>query len=204
MTVYSNVGSGGAKCGGFAIVPDPLVVLVGVSKIDVTSFKLTFRSQRVPPVTFRVFNQGTLVQTIVSASGTGSCVITVGNGESPFVEILDDPSLIPHYAAPGRLTLNWRRMAGASNYNINEWIDSEWVTLQTQPEDIGNSLFLSPWLEDSTTYQWQVVPLDSAGNSGTPIEITTLIVRHPDAPNVAYTYNGATTKTVTLAQIVSA
>lgn len=49
---------------------------------------------------------------------------------------------------------------------------------------------LSPRLTDLTTYAWRVVPIDDAGNDGSPQYVgSELIVRTPDAPNFVVTFD---------------
>lgn len=192
---YSDTASGGVKLGGKGRVPDPIVVITSIDRVDVATFKLSFRSQRVPPVSFRVFREGRLLQSITSQSGTGQVFLPVGSGESPFVEILDSPSLRPHPAYSGRLSLHWRRIANAVRYVVQENVSGVWTDRFTFLEaGQGNAIFLTRWLEDVTTHQFRVVPYDAGGASGTPLSFSALMVRHPDVPNVSFDYDAGTGK----------
>ena len=57
----------------------------------------------------------------------------------------------------------------------------------------------SRFLEDSASHRFRVVPVGANGNDGTPREFLVLMVRVPDPPAVAYTYNGTPANTVTIA-----
>jgi hypothetical protein len=196
MTVYTNVGSGGAVVGGFAQTNDTEVIITAINQIDILHYQILYRSQRVPPVTFTFYLAGQQVgQPIVSNSGTGEMRVTIPAGGSPFFEVIDHG--IPHFAAPGMMTLNWRQIQNAAQYEIQQLEGITWTTLQTQPElGLGNGLYQTAWLEDETTYDFQVVPLDAANNPGTPIGWDVTVVRHPDVPDVTYTLNGNMTITI--------
>ncbi|HET6325802.1 MAG TPA: hypothetical protein VFG04_14085 [Planctomycetaceae bacterium] len=199
MTVYTNIGSGGIKCGSFAQTNDTQVIMTAINQIDASLWQIKFRSQRVPPVTFTCYVAGQQVGTpIVSPTGTGEIRVAIAPGSSPFIEIIDHG--IPHYAAPGICTLNWREIQNSQAYQVQQLIGSTWTTLQTVPEKgKGNSLFQTAWLNDQQTYDFQVVPIDAANNPGTPIGWDITIVRHPDVPNVTYTLNNNGTITIAAA-----
>jgi hypothetical protein len=162
-----------------------------IQRIDEIAFLVTWTSDQPTPVTFRVYSQGVLVQTIVSTDGTGSYILTVGAGESPFFEVLDMACQNPSIAFPGRITLNWLAVSGAVAYSVQELVGT-W-TERMRISDLGQGVFtfLTRWLEDSETHSFQIVPVDSAGDFGTPIPVTFLQVRHPDVPNVTYSLNGS-------------
>lgn len=54
---------------------------------------------------------------------------------------------------------------------------------------------VTPMLEDDTLYEFQVVPVDEFGNSGTPLDLgDERIVRWPDVQSLTPSYNGGTQK----------
>lgn len=176
--------------GGTGLPNDPVVVITNVSVLNPTTYLVQFRTQRAGSVTFSVYREGTLLKSVPStATGTGQIVLTIADGDSPYFEILDDPNQKPHPAYPGHLSLNWRLIGGASTYEVQEYLSGSWSTEITIAEDGSNNhIFLTRWLEDSETHQFQVVPIDSTGNAGTPISYSSETVRHPDAPDVDYTF----------------
>jgi hypothetical protein len=200
MATYNETMAGGAVGGGVSFLPDPQVIYTAFARLDLTLYKLSFRSQRVPPVTFRIFQEGRLVKTIDSASGSASLTLTIGIGETPFIEVLDQPNMVPYPAFSEDLTLHWREMAGAASYQVQQYNGSSWDTLRTIPDDPDqeNYSFVTAPLEDVTTYQFQVVPLDSTGAAGTPVGFTVEQVRTPDIPKVSYEYGGASSPTLTI------
>ncbi len=201
MATFTQAMSGGVTLDGKWTTNDPVVVITSIVQQDLTSFKIAFRSQRTPPVSFRVVREGDTITSFTSSTGNGSVVLTVGSGESPYFEILDNDNQRPHDAYSGDATLQWRVIEGASSYAVQEFIDSEWTTEQTVTEDgTNNHLFVTRWLEDSQLHQFQVVPIDASGHAGTPITRTIDMVRTPDVPSVSYTFN-AMTGTVTIAAV---
>lgn len=170
-----------------------------VQPIDATSFRLTWTSDETAPVPFRVYVGGRLVSSWESPTQAGEIILTVPAGDAPFIEVLDKACDIPAIAFSGRITLQWSSITGAANYRIEEYVDSVW-TERNVITDNGDGVFtwLSRWLEDVTTHQFRIVPISTAGNEGTPIEKTVFMVRHPDPPDVEYTYNGSSTPTITI------
>ena len=53
--------------------------------------------------------------------------------------------------------------------------------------------FVTPVLDDLTNYWWRIVPVDTAGNQGSPILLgPDYVVRKPDPPDYTATYSQAT------------
>lgn len=170
-----------------------------VEPIDLTTFKLSFTSNATPPIPFRVYMGGALIASWTAPTTAGEINLTIPEGDSPFVEVLDTACQNPEIAFPGRVTLQWTTVSGAGSYRIDEYVDSVWTARATLTDNgEGSFSWISRWLEDVTTHQFRVVPISSALNEGTPISLPILMVRHPDPPSVEYTYDGSVDKTVTI------
>lgn len=164
-----------------------------IVQIDATLFSLSFTTDQPLPATLRVYREGTQINTIVTTSGKATVLLTIGVGESPFVEVLDMACQNPSIAFPGHMTLNWLSISGATSYTVQEFVGAAWTTRQTILDD-GSGVFtwLTGWLTDVTNHQFQIVPVDGSGTSGTPIGFSAIMVRHPDSPNPGYTYSNST------------
>lgn len=160
-----------------------------ISQNSPLSFLVKFTSDQTPPVTFSIYLSGNLVSTITSSTGSGSASFTVGSNESPFLEVLDYSGL-PHPAFPGKFSLHWREWAGASEYLVQQYIGSTWTTVATVPDSPNSEsyTYTTGWLSDETTYQFQVIAVDAAGNQGTPLGFTFTEIRNPNPPSVSYAY----------------
>ncbi len=166
---------------------------------DSTTFLLEWTSDETTPVPFRVYIDGQEVGAFDSADGSGSFVVTAGSGESVFIEVLDKACSVPSIAFSGRMRINWQAVVGASTYRVEEFVAAVWTARQTITDrGEGAFEFVTRFLEDVTTHQFRVIPIDAAGNEGTAISFTSLMVRHPTPPSVSYVYNGAGTPTVTI------
>lgn len=146
---------------------------------------------------YRVCLDGVLVSTQLAASFELS---VPAGGVVPIVEVLDVAALPISPAFPGYLILGWNLDSDAAQYRVEENVASVWTSRGTFPADPT-----SPWqsystalLADETTANWRVVPIDAAGNDGTLVTFTALMVRYPDVPAPTYAYNGSGPKTVTL------
>lgn len=147
----------------------------------------------------------------VGMTTSGSRVLQMPQGERGRIDVLDtiDPDFDPVANAPAgypsRRTLVFNRSldAGVAGYRVEESIDAggTWTAINLiahNPRAWSYSM-LTEELTDLGSYIWRVVPVDQAGNDGTPANLASeLIVRNPDPPNFTATFDPATTK-VTLA-----
>jgi hypothetical protein len=166
-------------------------------QIDEMAWRIRWTSDVTPPVTFKVFIEGVLASPdgIVSHDGAGSWVLSVPPGEFPFFEVLDT-DCIPSIAFSGHLLLQWYG-TGNHSYRVEKYNGASW-DLQEILVDDGRGYFSwrSPWLADVTVHTYRIVPVSSANNQGTPLSLVSLMVRHPDSPNVEVTYNGDILQTI--------
>lgn len=170
-----------------------------VSPVDLTTIKMGFVSSLTPPIPFRVYSGGALIASWSAPTTAGEILLTIPPGDAPFVEVLDVACANPKVAYPGRITLQWTAVSGAARYRIDEYVASVWTERSTLADNgEGSFSWVSRWLEDVTTHQFRIVPISSAANEGTPITQTVLMVRHPNPPDVEYTYDGAVDQTVTI------
>jgi hypothetical protein len=170
-------------------------------QIDVTAWRIRWTSDLPTPVTFRVFIEGVLVSGdagLISDDGTGEWILFIPPGEFPFFEVLDTPCL-PSLAFSGHIDLQWYGF-GNQSYRVEKYIGGNWTMQETIPDDSrGYYTWRTPWLEDVTIHEYQIVPVSLSGNDGTPLSLVCLMVRHPDSPAVTATYNGSTLKTIHIA-----
>ena len=121
------------------------------------------------------------------------------SGEGLVIEVQADAGRLPVSAFPARLTLCWYAAADAEHYRIEEYVGTTW-TLRARLRDRGQGYFT--WntrpLEDETTHQFRIIPVGDNGNQGTALTFSCLMVRHPDPPQVGYSYSN-TTHAVTIA-----
>ena len=122
-------------------------------------------------------------------------------GEEFIVEIFDTVDDAPLARHPGRITLQWREVADAAYYLVEEYVGGEWVE-RKRIYVHGEAIFLwrSGFLADATTHQFRVTPVGTNGNSGTPKEFSVLMVRYPSPPPVDYSYSNSTHKVTLTAQ----
>jgi hypothetical protein len=92
---------------------------------------------------------------------------------------------------PARRILWWIRSLATDvdYYRIDHRKDAgDWTAVATVPRDRErwDYQWTTGRLDDLTDYQWRVVPVDTAGNDGTPVAtVAETIVRHPDG--ITYT-----------------
>jgi hypothetical protein len=167
-----------------------LITAYTQSATSPVSFKLSFTSNATPPISFRIFVGGVLKKSFTSNAQSASTNITVGAGSSPYIEVLDDDTMIPHPAFPSTFTLAWRQWQGAASYVVQVQNGLSWTTLMTIPDNPNteNYSYTTAALDDETSYTFQVIPEDAAGNQGTPLSFPMTEVRAPDVPSVGYTW----------------
>lgn len=143
---------------------------------------------------FYVYKDGALVTKTFAEMWT----FRLAPGEDPLISIRDD-STPPGYTWPGRIYLSWYPDPDASYYLIEEEIESVFTEVARIPETgLGYHRWLTQWLPDGYKTVWRITPVDVAGNSGEPLDFKYTQVRHPDTPDVEYSYSEITgTVTIT-------
>jgi len=119
---------------------------------------------------------------------------SVAPGEQARVEVIDtlDPGFDAIAGAPAsysaRRTIYWvaSLAADVEAYRVEQQAEGgDWESLGLILATPGQWTYwtLSPRLDDLTEYTWRIVPIDLAGNDGSPVVIDEeLVVRTPDAP----------------------
>lgn len=137
---------------------------------------------------------------------TASPVYTFGvePGEQLRVEVIDtnDPDMDPIKAAPAgypaRRTLYWVRTTATDVdfYRVEQKEGAgDWTSIGRVYHSEARWVYslLTGVLTDLASYQFRVVPVDRAGNDGTPVTLDAeTVVRSPDAPDFTASYDGGT------------
>lgn len=183
-----------------------------ISDGDPAFWRLDFASD-VPNATFRIYLNGVRVGTRAGTeeppgSGndvTGFFVLSVPEGSSPVIDVLDDDTAAAPDGNPDYVTLVWYSPGGPLSaatvdyYRIDENIGSIWTETAYVPDTgAGYFTWTSEPLADGVTHQFRVVPVGQNGNPGTAVTFLMLVVRYPDPPAVTYAFNPGT-GTVTIA-----
>lgn len=166
---------------------------------DTMCWRVSWTSTETAPVTFRVFRDGQQISSFTSPDQSGEITVSVPPGEHVVIDVLDTASQVPAKVFPARMTVHWESVSDAVKYRVEEFVASVW-TLRQEIVDSGAGAYtwLSRDLEDVTTHQFRVIPVDAADNQGTALTFSTLMVRYPAPPDVTFSYDGAGPKTVTI------
>jgi len=170
------------------------VTIATPEQIDAQNWRVTWTSDVEDP-TYYVRRDGELIAT----TSQTAMFFFVESGESLSLEVLDDADEVAAAGYPGRITLTWGDVAATDHYRVEEYVAAAW-TLRTTVTDDGSKYFTwnSRYLEDCTTHQFRIIPVGTNGNQGTALTLTVLMVRHPDVPDVTYSYDSGDAK-VTIA-----
>ena len=166
------------------------VTIETVQRVDSRSVRLTWSSGLGTP-TFYIWIDGTFAYETPLEQGT----FAVRPGEAVVIDVFDASTDEPDAAYPGRLLLGWWPSDDVDYYRIDEYYSAAW-TERVRINDNGEGFFtwLTRFLEDVTSHQFRIVPVGTDGNEGTATALTSLMVRHPDPPDVSYAYSSGTTK----------
>jgi hypothetical protein len=153
------------------------------------AWRLTWSSD-LPNPTFRVYRDGVLVETTTVAT----TVISVSLGQTPHIEVSDDVTDVLDDAYPDHLILTWGRSATAASFRVDEHVDDDWVRRGTLTAEAGRTYyeFRTAKLADDTEHTFRIVPVSSVGVDGDAVEHVVLMVRRPDPPLLAATYDDDT------------
>jgi len=141
------------------------------------------------------------------ASGTlASHCFALPVGRSARLAVIDttdadfDPVANAPDGWPAWRSLFWVRSldSGVDYYRIDQKLDAgDWSAVGRVAAVAGqwSYSYETGQLADLGTYTWRIVPVDAAGNDGTPTEIgPEKIVRTPDAPEFTATFDEGSTK----------
>ncbi len=151
------------------------------------SWKLKYSSDLPEPM-FYIYLDGVLI----AETQQTEYDIAVNLDEVSLIEILDDPDTPPMQVFPGKARLGWFFVKGTDYYRVDEYINEAWIERRRLPENNGYLRWESRFLEDGQTHLFQVVPVGTDGNEGTPKQFAVLMVRRPDVPDVEYTHDDET------------
>lgn len=147
-------------------------------------------STDVPGATVYVYRNGELW--LSSATQTTQTFV-VEPGEHILLEALDDAATEPAGAYGGRARIEWMGATGVGYYSVEEYVSGTWQERARISNRVGQQLvYRTPVLTDGSTAQWRVTGYDAAGVGGTPAAYTFAVVRWPDIPEVAGTYDSGT------------
>jgi hypothetical protein len=170
-----------------------------IIQVDDFNVSVQGHSDVTAPVTLRMFQNGIKVGEYESLDGYFAFTVNIMPGDSDSFEVLDKSCSIPALAFPGRATLNWRAKTDANKYRIEEYVSAAWTERITiNSNGSGSYVWTSRYLEDVTTHQFRIIPIDASGNDGTALTFSMYLARVPDVPLVTYTYDSGTGK-VTIA-----
>lgn len=143
---------------------------------------------------------------LVASTQSNVYTIFLPNSDQIRVEVIDtnDADYDPVANAPAgwsaRRTLYWHRSLASDidHYRVEQSKDEgAWTTVATVAHEDRRWYYsaLSGRLDDLSDYVWRVVPVDQAGNDGTPIALDSeRVVRTPDAIDFTVSFSKATTK----------
>ena len=156
--------------------------------LDDQTCELTWSSS-ISGATFYIWRDGEFISQTAATSQQFRTV----PGEYLLVDVFDSPTDSPDYAQAGRVHLCWYASPLAASYLVQEFVGAVWVDRQSIPDNgEGFFRFLTRYLEDGESVDFQVLAIDAAGNSATPAPFPVVQVRHPEIPDVEYEYDSGT------------
>ena len=142
--------------------------------------------------------------TFLSRTDVGEIMVYLPDGDQADIFVVDtlspeafDISANAPTVFPSRRTLWWARSLEADvlQYTIEQEREAEgFVEIgEVAATDAWSYRFITPRLDDLTTYQWRIIPVDVAGNQGTALALgPELIVRRPDSPDFTIVFTPGT------------
>jgi len=163
------------------------IAVTSIRKVGVISWEYSWSATTAP---YRVYHRGRLIE---SVTDTEYVIEYPGaTAEPPILEILDanDTGQAGQMQYSPRMTLQWRAVDGAERYRIKRYVDAAWETIAHVYESgAGYYTYQSDVLDDLADELWRVVALDEYDNETDDIEFVVTIVRNPDAPEIAMSYD---------------
>lgn len=158
--------------------------------------RMSWTSDQMNP-TYYVYVRGVLRIQLAN-----SIELTIADGETPVIQVLDDANTIPATFYPDHVLLQALRPTGTYDYlRVDQYIDSEWTEIDRQiDEGKRYPSYKTGPLADDTNHQFRFVFVGTNGNEGTAVSWSFLMVRRPDPPVASYSLDeGTGAITVTIA-----
>lgn len=150
---------------------------------------IRWTSNNLPPVTYYVWINGALVAT----TPLTQTIIYVGTDEELEIFVFDDADDLPPPYYTKKIDIYWERAEETSHYLVQQWVDTQWVTLRQQPEiDLASYEFTTDPLPDLSQQQFRVVAVGRSENQTVIKIMSVLVVGRPDRPSVSWSYDDPT------------
>ncbi len=151
-----------------------------------TQFEFTFSSDLDDP-TFYIYIDGVFVSSTKDTTWT----VTIPLNSQFQFDVLDVETDAPEEHFPSTFTLRWDGTPDSTTYRVEQYVTDTWVAKHvTVADDTRVFHYKTELLDDSTTYQFRVVPVDGVGRDGTILEFEAEMCRYPDAPSQAMSITG--------------
>ena len=166
-----------------------MVTIQSLKQVGINALLVEYSSD-LPTPTFYIYIDGILV----TQTNQTEYMLLVSSTDNIIIEILDTAAAVPTEVFPGRIRLGWFWSDNTDYYRIDEYIASVWTERVKIKDNTGYMDWQSRFLEDEQSHQFRLVPIGTNGNEGVAKEVTILMIRHPDTPDVSYAYSDSTNK----------
>lgn len=151
-----------------------------------TQFEFIYSSDLDDP-TFYIYVDGAFVTETKETTWTVTAPL---NSQFQF-DVLDVETDTPEEHFPSKFTLRWDGTPDSTSYRVDQYVTDQWVAKHVAiADDTRVYHYKTDTLDDSTTYQFRVVPLDSIGRDGTVTEFEAEMCRYPDEPDQSMSITG--------------
>lgn len=118
-------------------------------------------------------------------------LVSVGLGDQVQFSVFDDSSSVPPEYYPAQAKLRWLGRDGSSVFRVEQKVSGEWELIGLPPFRLSNVYqHVTGPLDDVTTYEFRVVPVDEDGRLGTTLDFALEMVRYPDSPEQTMQFTG--------------
>lgn len=155
-------------------------------QLSATSFLVTAVSNAATPV-YYWYQDGALLEVGARPFRQFDLV----DGESVSIEVFDTGATAPAVGLPGRITLQWDAVTGATAYRVDTYNGATWDEGRRQSAGAASHFrYQSSVLADCEDHKFGIVPIGV--NEGARREITVHMIRKPDQPTGTFSYNAGT------------
>jgi hypothetical protein len=166
---------------------------VTATQLEPGLWRLEWASDLASP-TFYLWMDGVFVL----STGAGSIEVAVSVPSSPVFSVFDDADAAPSNVYPAGVLIQWDQPTDleVEYYLVEEYVAAAWTerTRVTADPARWQYEFQTRPLEDVTTHQFRVTPVGVNGNAGAARTYSVYMVRNPDPPDVALSYDDGTQK----------